>query len=80
LVRALKLTPSVCAILILILIFSCSDSGKNAEVQSDRGMVRIPPADFMMDGSDELTRPDELPRHREVLDEFWMDETEVTNL
>ena len=33
----------------------------------------------MMGGDDELTRPDELPRHRVILDEFWMDATEVTN-
>ncbi len=44
-----------------------------------KGMVLIPPADYMMGGDDELKRPDELPRHRVILDGFWMDETEVTN-
>ena len=42
-------------------------------------MVLIPAADFMMGADDELSRPDELPRHRVLLDPFWMDETEVTN-
>ena len=42
-------------------------------------MVLIPEADFMMGADDELSRPDELPRHRVLLDPFWMDETEVTN-
>ena len=42
-------------------------------------MVLVPEADFMMGGSDRLARPDELPRHRVLLDSFWIDETEVTN-
>ena len=67
------------SILILLLIFSCSDSDKKIEIQKHDEMVLIPQADFMMGGDDELTRSDELPRHRVVLDEFWMDETEVTN-
>jgi sulfatase modifying factor 1 len=66
------------SILILLLIFSCSNTDKRIEIQKQDGMVLIPQADFMM-GGDELTRPDELPRHKVVLDEFWMDETEVTN-
>jgi len=42
-------------------------------------MVLIPRADYMMGADDELAREDELPRHRVILDSFWMDETEVTN-
>ena len=45
----------------------------------NNGMVLIPPADYMMGGDDKLARADELPRHRVLLDAFWMDETEVTN-
>ncbi len=67
------------SILILLLIFSCSDSEKKIEIQKHDGMVLISQANFMMGGDDELTRPDELPRHRVILDEFWMDATEVTN-
>lgn len=82
------------AVMIIILVFSisCSSDKKdkpetektpeqmsNIEPKSDNGMLKIPPADFMMGGNDELKRPDELPRHRVILDGFWMDETEVTN-
>ena len=79
LIKALKLATLCGSIFILLLIFSCSDSSNKIEIQKHDGIVLIPAADFMMGGSDELTRPDELPRHRVVLDEFWMDETEVTN-
>jgi formylglycine-generating enzyme required for sulfatase activity len=76
---AIKLMSLAGLILIVLSISSCSDSGKKTEVHKERGMVLIPPADYMMGGGDELTRPDELPRHRVMLDGFWMDETEVTN-
>ncbi len=42
-------------------------------------MVLVPAADFMMGGNDKLARPDELPRHRVILNSFFIDETEVTN-
>ena len=64
---------------ILILVLSCGNFDKNKNITKTEGMVLIPQADFMMGGDDELTRPDELPRHRVMLDGFWMDETEVTN-
>jgi len=76
---AFKLMPSVCALLLLLLVSSCGDSEKKTEAQKNQGMAMIPPADFLMGGNDELTRPDELPRHRVILDSFLMDETEVTN-
>ena len=66
-------------IIILILILSCDNSGGKKVIQKPAGMVKIPPADFMMGGDDKLARPDELPRHRVLLDSFWIDETEVTN-
>jgi formylglycine-generating enzyme len=43
------------------------------------GMVLIPAGNFMMGGDDDQARIDELPRHRMVLDSFWIDATEVTN-
>jgi formylglycine-generating enzyme required for sulfatase activity len=45
------------SILILLLIFSCSNTDKRIEIQKQDGMVLIPQADFMMGGDDELTRP-----------------------
>lgn len=45
------------------------------------GMVLIPAGEFTMGASpnDTEARPDEFPAHRVRVDEFWMDETEVTN-
>lgn len=81
--------------LIFLCVISCTkpekenetdgNSKENIEVANDievikeNGMVLIPEADFMMGADDELKREDELPRHRVLLDPFWMDETEVTN-
>lgn len=67
------------ALFIVLLSYSCGDSAGNKDIKTNRGMVLIPEADFMMGADDELARPDELPRHRVLLDPFWMDETEVTN-
>ncbi|MGI9534158.1 MAG: formylglycine-generating enzyme family protein [Thermodesulfobacteriota bacterium] len=67
------------SLLFLILIISCGNSDNKLENQKTIGMVAIPSADFMMGGNDKLARPDELPRHRVLLDSFWIDETEVTN-
>jgi formylglycine-generating enzyme len=75
----IKLMPSVWVLLFLLFVSSCGDSGKKTDIQQYPDMVMIPPANFIMGGNDELTRPDELPRHRVILDAFWMDETEVTN-
>ena len=71
-------------LIIFVFIISCentntnkSDKEVNKPVSNE--MVLIPSADFMMGGNDKLARPDELPRHRVILDSFWIDETETTN-
>jgi sulfatase modifying factor 1 len=43
------------------------------------GMVWIPSGEFMMGGDDEMARPDERPKHKVMVDGFWMDQTELTN-
>lgn len=45
------------------------------------GMVWIPPGEYLMGASDrdDMSRDDEKPRHKVMVDGFWMDETEVTN-
>lgn len=45
------------------------------------GMVKIPAGEFMMGAvdSDTTARQDERPRHKVIVESFWMDETEVTN-
>ena len=42
-------------------------------------MVFIPGGEFEMGGDGEEARPDEFPKHKVVINSFWMDETEVTN-
>jgi formylglycine-generating enzyme required for sulfatase activity len=43
------------------------------------GMVWIPGGEFVMGGDDDMARPDEQPKHKVIVDGFWMDETELTN-
>jgi len=51
----------------------------DTQAASYSGMVKIPGGEFMMGGNGAQARPDELPRHRCEVAEFWMDSTEVTN-
>ncbi|GJM14869.1 MAG: hypothetical protein DHS20C13_01960 [Thermodesulfobacteriota bacterium] len=84
-----KLKCCLFVILLVLLFSSCTkpeketevanDSESKTEVTKNNTMVLIPEADFMMGADDELAREDELPRHRVLLDSFWMDETEITN-
>jgi formylglycine-generating enzyme len=46
---------------------------------SRAGMVRIPGGEFRMGGDNEQAGPDEFPKHKVIVDPFWMDEHEVTN-
>ena len=43
------------------------------------GMVKIPSGILDMGGDNEQADPNEFPKHKLAIDEFWMDETEVTN-
>ncbi len=43
------------------------------------GMVWIPGGEFMMGADNEQADKDEYPKHKVIIDGFWMDETEVTN-
>jgi len=43
------------------------------------GMVKIPAGALEMGGDNAQADPNEFPKHKVVIDEFWMDETEVTN-
>jgi len=54
---------------------------KETALEKDRppGMVRIPGGEFMMGADDKQARPDEYPKHKVIVDGFWMDQTEVTN-
>lgn len=70
---------NILCIFTVILILSCGNSDKEIKNQNPEGIVLIPSADFMMGGNDKFARPDELPRHRVLLDSFWIDETEITN-
>ncbi len=62
----------------------CGDTPKRFAQQSlsantPEGMALIPATTFMMGGDDSLARPDEFPKHKVILNGFWIDKTEVTN-
>ena len=69
------------ALLCLLLITTATSCSSLWEGDSDNknAMVLIPAADFLMGGTDDMKRQDEQPPHRVILDEFWMDTTEITN-
>lgn len=46
---------------------------------SKTGMVYIPAGTFMMGADNNQADQDEYPKHKVILDAFWMDEHEVTN-
>ncbi|WP_233496655.1 formylglycine-generating enzyme family protein [Mucilaginibacter hurinus] len=46
---------------------------------SNSGMVYIKGGTYQMGGDNSQASPDEYPKHKVTVDDFWMDETEVTN-
>jgi len=46
---------------------------------SHQGMVWIPAGTFTMGGNNQQAAPDEFPRHKVLVNGFWMDVTTVTN-
>lgn len=70
-------------LLVSVFLFSCSqnDSAPLLEAPSENpeGMIWIPSGEFIMGGEDALSRDDEKPTHKVILDGFWMDIHEVTN-
>lgn len=46
---------------------------------SNTGMVSIPGGGFMMGADNEQADKDEYPKHKVILDPFWIDQHEVTN-
>lgn len=62
--------------------FTSSDTSTammKSETISYEDMVYIPGGTFMMGGDNEQARPDEFPRHKVTVTEFYMDAHEVTN-
>lgn len=57
---------------------SLSDIQFNGDT-SKSGMVYIPAGTFMMGADNNQADQDEYPKHKVILDAFWMDEHEVTN-
>lgn len=47
---------------------------------SHKGMIWIKPGTFMMGADNKQAAADEYPKHKVVVDGFWMDATEVTNI
>ena len=46
---------------------------------SKSGMVSIPGGEFMMGADNDQADPDEYPKHKVILDPYWIDQHEVTN-
>lgn len=70
-------------LLVSVLLFSCSQNDGppllEAPPENPEGMIWIPSGEFIMGGEDALSRDDEKPTHKVILDGFWMDIHEVTN-
>ena len=52
---------------------------EKATIELKAGMVKIPGGVLNMGGDNKQAEQNEFPKHKVVVDEFWMDETEVTN-
>ena len=56
-----------------------SEKNKTKKASADSEMVFIPGGTYMMGGDNDQASPDELPKHKVTVNDFWMDVTEVTN-
>lgn len=63
------------SLLISLVILSC----QNYQIKKEHGMILIPAGTFEMGGDNEQAKSDEFPKHKVMVDAFWIDETEVTN-
>ena len=61
------------------LIQTSENRAISTEKNSTSGMVLIPAGIYLMGADSDDARNDEFPKHKIIVDEFWMDETEVTN-
>lgn len=70
-------------LLVSVFLFNCSQNDSvpllEAPSENPEGMIWIPSGEFIMGGEDALSRDDEKPTHKVILDGFWMDIHEVTN-
>lgn len=70
-------------LLVSVFLFNCSQNDSTplleAPSENPEGMIWIPSGEFIMGGEDALSRDDEKPTHKVILDGFWMDIHEVTN-
>ncbi len=52
---------------------------KAAKTKNHQNMVWVEGGNFMMGGDNKQALPDEFPKHKVIIDGFWIDQTEVTN-
>ena len=64
---------------LIIVCTGCENSNSKIEVRKENGMVLIPSGTLNMGGDNDQADKNEFPKHKVVVDSFWMDETEVTN-
>lgn len=63
------------SLLISLVILSC----QHQQIKKEQGMILIPAGTFEMGGDNEQAKSDEFPKHKVMVNAFWIDETEVTN-
>jgi len=70
-------------IYLLFILSSCQENKKSGALPAPGpaidGMIKIPAGILDMGGESQQADPNELPKHKVAIDEFWLDETEVTN-
>jgi len=54
-------------------------SPASGSAANHKNMVWVKAGDFLMGGDNKQSDPDEFPKHKVILDGFWIDVTEVTN-
>lgn len=75
-----KLSTTLFCSILLLLITNCENpSPKEQPPKSQNGMLLIPSGTLNMGGDNKQADKNELPKHKVAINEFWMDETEVTN-
>jgi len=66
-------------IFLFIVSTGCENDNVKIEVIKENGMVLVPSGTLNMGGDNDQADQNEFPKHKVVVNGFWMDETEVTN-
>ncbi|MBN8550088.1 MAG: SUMF1/EgtB/PvdO family nonheme iron enzyme, partial [Deltaproteobacteria bacterium] len=78
LIRSLSFTLAF-GFLFLFPVFAEETAPKVATLRTEGGMVLLPGGEFWMGTDSPRSMPNERPKHRVKLSQFWIDRTDVTN-